>query len=163
MSRYIIISFAITLAVASTAEAQWLYWVETSRTPFGELATLRKPLSGGVREVVLPFNDLKFSTTGFEGKYAFDEVGGKIYWQQRNSPGDGNSSIWRANLDGTAPEIFVSIPSGANDSFIRGSLRIVRSAGGTVPAVSSWGLGVMLLVILAVGTIVFRRRPLWHS
>lgn len=160
MSRWIIIGFAVSLAGASTAEAQWLYWLEVARTDPVKVGMYRKPLDGGAKETVLASSELinNIAPAGSQGQIATDLVAGRIYWQQRSAPGSGNTTIWRADLDGTNQEAFATSEGGADQPFINPPLWIVRPSSGTIPAVSTWGLGVMLLALLVAATLVMGRR-----
>ena len=80
-------------------------------------------------------------------RIALDLARGKIYWTE-SSPAD--FMISRANLDGTGGEFLITgltSPSGI-------ALALQPAA---IPAVSIWGVIVMVLLVLATGTIAFRQ------
>lgn len=161
MSRLLAICTVGVLALTHVANAQWLYWVEETRTDPPKLALYRKPLDGGLRETVLAPTEERYyqmqDRKVNDGFYSFDPAGGKLYWLERDAPQSGNSSIWRADLDGSNPELFTQSAGGADMPFIISSLKVIRPPGGTVPAVSTWGLGMMLLVSVALGTLIMKR------
>ncbi len=77
---------------------------------------------------------------------ALDVPRGHIYWTSRDS------TIQRANLDGTDR---VAMNLGING--LRGIAIDTRTAV-KVPAASAWGIAVLMLAIVAAGTIVLRRQ-----
>ncbi|MHC5111574.1 MAG: hypothetical protein ACYTHJ_17040 [Planctomycetota bacterium] len=90
---------------------------------------------------------------------AVDGQSQKIYWQ--NWIADPNDLpfktpvLMRSGLDGNGIEIFfVGTPSLAPE-FLPG-INVVHPTG-AAPALGAWGLGIMCLLVLGAGSVVFRR------
>lgn len=90
-------SHALTVDAANGA----VYWIET---PAGTSFINQSDLAGGGTATIVS----KASSNDLEG-IALDASGGKIYWSEQN-----NGEIWRANLDGSSQELFLSGLNGVN-------------------------------------------------
>ncbi len=138
-------------AAASSVAAGQFYYVEK------ELGSHSMNTSDGVSsselfntadlEALFPV-DLKIPTAMEDLKV--DTFQQKLYWIQRWHL-DGQFARWtvmRCNLDGSNIEIAPGFPVGNSDEMIHLELY-------TPPAVSTWGFGIMLMLLIAVGTIAF--------
>ena len=133
MSRYYSI-VAVLLITTSVANAQRIYWADNNAKRIAHVN-----IDGSdIQYINLPdctLNDVAVAN-------------GKLYWGCWTE-----NEIWRADLDGTNAELIVDgVPVGTPMGIA------VSTATGNVPAVSTWGLIVMMLMLVTVGTVVIGRR-----
>lgn len=84
---------------------------------------------------------------------AVDPVDGKVFWSEVQGGGTPVSTLKRANLDGSDVEVlFADTPVVAMD------LGLLAPPEPQVPAVSTWGLLVLLMGMLVGATLVIQRR-----
>ncbi len=83
-----------------------------------------------------------------------DTVQQKFMWRQFHH--SSQMAVVRCNLDGTNIEILPGLLGGA--SIIYRTPVAYNPPAGTVPAVSTWGFGIMLLLMLGIATLAFQRR-----
>jgi len=79
-----------------------------------------------------------------------DVQSGKMYWAEK-----GTARIRRADLDGTNVEDCVTADDGLDFPY---GLALALPEEPTIPTVSEWGMVAMALLLLTVGTLLFRAR-----
>ena len=108
-----------------------------------------------VEAVLSPLYPEAVSIDGIVSSFTFlvDQIAGKMYWTAYvDNAGMDRRVIMRSNLDGSFIEVVMLHPQNATSI---GSIQLMQQS--TVPAVSTWGLIVMLLLLVTVGTLVIGR------
>jgi len=82
-----------------------------------------------------------------------DSKARKLYWADRTA-----KVIQRSNLDGSNVEDFVTASDAENPNFDIRGLTIVYTPPPPIPTLSSWGLMVMGLLLVACAALILRRR-----
>lgn len=119
-------------------------WSANLEIPEGETPTTRTDVVH-----VFTVRDPDGSRTPMSHLRAFD---GKLYWRETEHP----HKLMRANLDGTNKEQVIE-PGCIGESCGQ-IIAYDILAGGTVPAVSTWGLAVMVLLLGIAATAMIRKR-----
>ena len=120
-----------------------MYWTDSDGQKIE-----RANLDGGDR-LVPPLID---TAPNYPIGISLDKAQGKLYWTLFTGTA---WKIQKADLDGGNVETIVEGPDSKWDI----AFTQFDNGGGAVPAASSWGLMVLLLVLLTVGTIFCRRCP----
>ena len=146
-SEVLLVGLYTPIAVALDLGSQKIYWAD-SNTSFVSNHIARANLDGTEVEILYEGQP---TSSGFTG-IALDLSAGRLYWSDEIT--DVERGVWWANLDGSDAERIYSSPTGWN----AGALTLMLEASPAIPTVSQWGLVVMSLILLAVGTIVCRKR-----
>ena len=125
---------AALLITTSIANAQRIYWADNNEKRIAHINNDGSDL----QYIDLPdctLNDVAVAN-------------GKLYWGCWSE-----NEIWRANLDGTNPELIIDGAAVGTPMGIA-----VSTATGNAPAVGAWGLGVLGLLLLVSASLMMTRR-----
>ena len=151
MSRSSLFAVLLSLGVTSAAEAQWIYWEQYSQAQ--DTTTIRRANLDGTNVEVVATGAYYPGTRATPQAVVVDGRGGKVYWVTQD-----NLTIRRSNLDGSNPEdVLTQAHDGLDGPFI---IAIVYPALSNIPAVSTFGLGVLALLVVGAGAYVMRKRLL---
>ncbi len=157
MKRIVILT--AVLGLSYPVAAQQIYWRELTQGGNGEASVRRASLDGA--NVQLVFNDgIQPLTHSFGSSIIFDSNSGKIYYldgdPSHTSP-DLPRRIMRSNLDGSNIEQ-IYITNDPEEARVLNSLEIVYPSSSAVPTISTWGFGIMLMLMIGIATLAFQRK-----
>lgn len=136
----------------SPVNAEWMYLFHNTGTESG-LARWNLGVPGSQPEILVTHAQL--DSLGYQGgpypPIVVDSVIGKFYFVASLTSSQGPTTLFRANLDGTDLEPFHT----TNWAYQNYDIAIYRPPG-NVPAVSTWWLLILAILVATAGTVIAR-------